>query len=169
MKMPSYQYREFHCGDKMAVRSSYLHKGGGGGVDFLCWKDDILILNQASEYSGINRSLFMAVDIMTSFIARSLRCARSLSSDYFTPGYNSHVLTIQILEWPWSVLLSCHSQTGCHVSVHRPCSNGNTPPLQQPQLIHFNTLTAFYTSGGRLNKKDCLTSYGNSHVKDKTS
>ena len=26
-----------------------------------------------------------------------------------------------------------------------------------------------YTAGGRLNKKDGLTRYGNSHVKDKTS
>ena len=26
-KMPSYQYRKFHCGDKMVVRSSYLHNG----------------------------------------------------------------------------------------------------------------------------------------------
>ena len=26
-KMPSYQYRKFHCGDKTVVRSSYLHSG----------------------------------------------------------------------------------------------------------------------------------------------
>ena len=30
-------------------------------------------------------------------------------------------------------------------------------------------LTLTYRSGGRLNKKDGLTRYGNSHVKDKTS
>ena len=35
----------------------------------------------------------------------------------------------------------------------------------------FNMGLFFYqkTSGGRLNKKDGLTRYGNSHVKDKTS
>ena len=27
IKMPSYQYRKFHCGDKTVVRSSYLHNG----------------------------------------------------------------------------------------------------------------------------------------------
>ena len=27
MKMPSYQYREFHCEDETVVRSSYLHNG----------------------------------------------------------------------------------------------------------------------------------------------
>ena len=27
IKMLSYQYRKFHCGDKMVVRSSYLHNG----------------------------------------------------------------------------------------------------------------------------------------------
>ena len=27
MKMSSYQYRKFHCGDKIVVRSSYLHSG----------------------------------------------------------------------------------------------------------------------------------------------
>ena len=27
IKMPSYQYRKSHCGDKTAVRSSYLHNG----------------------------------------------------------------------------------------------------------------------------------------------
>ena len=30
-------------------------------------------------------------------------------------------------------------------------------------------LFVYMTSGGRLNKKDGLTRYGNSHVKDKTS
>ena len=29
--------------------------------------------------------------------------------------------------------------------------------------------TLYYISGGRLNKKDGLTRYGDSHVKDKTS
>ena len=37
-------------------------------------------------------------------------------------------------------------------------------PLLKPMLMH-HTLG----SGGRLNKKDGLTRYGNSHVKDKTS
>ena len=27
IKMPSYQYRKSHCGDKTVVRSSYLHNG----------------------------------------------------------------------------------------------------------------------------------------------
>ena len=27
IKMSSYQYRKFYCGDKMVVRSSYLHNG----------------------------------------------------------------------------------------------------------------------------------------------
>ena len=36
-------------------------------------------------------------------------------------------------------------------------------------LVFTTSLRKFLTSGGRLNKKDSLTRYGNSHVKDKTS
>ena len=44
-------------------------------------------------------------------------------------------------------------------------------------MIFMNTILQHFSSesiylglpGGRLNKKDGLTSYGNSHVKDKTS
>ena len=39
--------------------------------------------------------------------------------------------------------------------------------------IYYSTGTkqfnVYWTAGGRLNKKDGLTRYGNSHVKDKTS
>ena len=39
IKMPSYQYRKSHCGDKMAVRSSYLHNGISytGKISSLYW------------------------------------------------------------------------------------------------------------------------------------
>ena len=41
------------------------------------------------------------------------------------------------------------------------------------KAVQLNTLIvqdySYKKSGGRLNKKDCLTRYGNSHVKDKTS
>ena len=36
---------------------------------------------------------------------------------------------------------------------------------KQMSIIHHNS----FSPGGRLNKKDGLTRYGNSHVKDKTS
>ena len=38
MKMPSYQYRKSHCGDKTVVRSSYLHNGNSytGKMASLC-------------------------------------------------------------------------------------------------------------------------------------
>ena len=39
IKMPSYQYRKSHFGDKMVVRSSYLHNGISytGKMTSLCW------------------------------------------------------------------------------------------------------------------------------------
>ena len=36
-------------------------------------------------------------------------------------------------------------------------------------IFFFNAYVHHTTTGGRLNKKDGLTRYGNSHVKDKTS
>ena len=37
-------------------------------------------------------------------------------------------------------------------------------------ILHTSwTIVQWFRSGGRLNKKDGLTKYGNSHVKDKTS
>ena len=41
IKMSSYQYRKSHCGDKMVVRSSYLHNGISytGKMTFLYWFD----------------------------------------------------------------------------------------------------------------------------------
>ena len=36
-------------------------------------------------------------------------------------------------------------------------------------MSNHNNKNNLYPSGGRLNKKDGLTRYGNSHVKDKTS
>ena len=36
-------------------------------------------------------------------------------------------------------------------------------------LLDFFDLQLYSTTGGRLNKKDGLTRYGDSHVKDKTS
>ena len=36
-------------------------------------------------------------------------------------------------------------------------------------LLSFDLMDLGYRSGGCLNKKDGLTRYGNSHVKDKTS
>ena len=35
--------------------------------------------------------------------------------------------------------------------------------------VDSSTVSTFWEPGGRLNKKDGLTRYGNSHVKDKTS
>ena len=39
IKMPSYQYRKSHCGDKTVVRSSYLHNGISytGKMTYLYW------------------------------------------------------------------------------------------------------------------------------------
>ena len=46
------------------------------------------------------------------------------------------------------------------------------PTLGQPTLLFWMPRKIWYdnkNTGGRLNKKDGLTRYGNSHVKDKTS
>ena len=42
IKMPSYQYRNSHCGDKTVVRSSYLHNGitYTGKMTFLYWTNE---------------------------------------------------------------------------------------------------------------------------------
>ena len=41
--------------------------------------------------------------------------------------------------------------------------------LVQPKYLQYSPETVHQISGGRLNKKDGLTRYGDSHVKDKTS
>ena len=51
IKMSSYQYRKSHCGDKMVVRSSYLHNGISytGKMTSLYWiRALFLTLNSAS-------------------------------------------------------------------------------------------------------------------------
>ena len=47
------------------------------------------------------------------------------------------------------------------------CLFGYIPPLSR--YIHALTQNSSMPPGGRLNKKDGLTRYGDSHVKDKTS
>ena len=59
IKMPSYQYRKSHCGDKTVVRSSYLHNGISytgkmassywirALVDYWQWVGDMLTFCQA--------------------------------------------------------------------------------------------------------------------------
>ena len=44
---------------------------------------------------------------------------------------------------------------------------GNKPP--EKYVSWYQMKAASQSSGGRLNKKDGLTRYGDSHVKDKTS
>ena len=45
----------------------------------------------------------------------------------------------------------------------------NRPEPDQKVVVGSLPLTALQRAGGCLNKKDGLTRYGNSHVKDKTS
>ena len=57
MKMPSYQYRKSHCGDKTILRSSYLHNGISytGKMTSLYWiralVSRVWISNHISRYS----------------------------------------------------------------------------------------------------------------------
>ena len=56
-----------------------------------------------------------------------------------------------------------HLATGIFIDMHAAKElriHDSTPPVQQYKVK---------LSGGRLNKKDGLTRYGDSHVKDKTS
>ena len=41
--------------------------------------------------------------------------------------------------------------------------------VSHPPISHFHPILNDMAPGGRLNKKDGLTRYGDSHVKDKTS
>ena len=82
----------------------------------------------------------------------------------------SFVLRRKAIPWHW-LLVSTENQSKdnffiiIHMLMYRPivrhralCGVKNSPP--NIVCLH---------SGGRLNKKDGLTRYGNSHVKDKTS
>ena len=46
IKMPSYQYRKSHCGDKTVVRSSYLHNGISytGMMTSLYWIEALVVI-----------------------------------------------------------------------------------------------------------------------------
>ena len=47
IKMPSYQYRKYHCGDKTVVRSAYLHNGISytGKMASLYWTNPLMAPN----------------------------------------------------------------------------------------------------------------------------
>ena len=48
IKIPSYQYRKSHCGDKTVVRSSYLHNG----ISYTGKMTDIFLLNKGPDVSN---------------------------------------------------------------------------------------------------------------------
>ena len=57
--------------------------------------------------------------------------------------------------------LYVHAHVHVHVHVH--------VHLHVYVYVMLQSFSPMYRPGGRLNKKDGLTRYGNSHVKDKTS
>ena len=65
IKMPSYQYRKSHCGDKTAVRSSYFHNG--------------------ISYTGKMTSLYWirALEVRTQFILNLVRYISELLNFHF--------------------------------------------------------------------------------------
>ena len=66
-------------------------------------------------------------------------------------------------------LLYTGHRTRLHIMVYI-LRHRHTFKLEEPQdLSRFCRLFWLLSSGGRLNKKDGLTRYGDSHVKDKTS
>ena len=52
IKMPSYQYRKSHCGDKSVVRSSYLHNGisYAGKMAYSYWITSQVLGNQQQSW-----------------------------------------------------------------------------------------------------------------------
>ena len=56
-----------------------------------------------------------------------------------------------------------------HVVLFRVASLALGPSYDWPNMISLVPMKQSLDTGGRLNKKDGLTRYGDSHVKDKTS
>ena len=63
IKMPSYQYRKSHCGDKTVVRSSYLHNG--------------------ISYTGKTTSLYRKIDSNQIFLFKELHLKNSENFQIF--------------------------------------------------------------------------------------
>ena len=107
---------------------------------------------------------------------------------------NWHLIQVMLTAWSNSINTQCESICPCvPLSVCLPHPSGqylfqiewNSQKIFQFNPLHTGCIhwfsessvmnwflimiTKFQASGGRLNKKDGLARYGNSHVKDKTS
>ena len=62
IKMPSYQYRKFHCGDKTVVRSSYLHNGISytGKVASLYWINAQAIITLSADPDACVKFIYIS-------------------------------------------------------------------------------------------------------------
>ena len=75
--------------------------------------------------------------------------------------------------WPSMTMVSRYQGTVAHIVLSNGLFKSRCTVYLYPYCIFWQlpvqSVTKISSSGGRLNKKDGLTRYGNSHVKDKTS
>ena len=112
IKMLSYQYRKFHCGDKTVVRSSYLHNGisYAGKIKSLYW---IRALSLDKVYYGIALSVSPCTCLSISCVLDNKRKYFLESFLYWTQGILGHICKCY---WkPASHML--RSQTALHTDM----------------------------------------------------
>ena len=106
--------------------------------------------------------LKITIDIFTFWIV-SWNCHRHLWPETQLScigGEQNNRKWVQICLGGWLLTVDCI----VHLCIYGHIQQFN--PLYLPSILYIGILE---TPGGRLNKKDGLTRYGNSHVKDKTS
>ena len=107
IKMPSYQYRKCHCGDKTILRPSYLHNGISytGKMTSLYWIGALWLCRNALERRSIIRRLIstavhmLSITVAPATKSRSCRHNRnwgSLSSKRGRSSWRTHSLS-----WWW--------------------------------------------------------------------
>ena len=95
IRMSSHQYRKSHCGDKMVIRSSYIHNGisYAGKITSLYWFMPWLLVNVCMAYYGTIVSLILnslwpgdaiCQQISWSLLAQVMACCLMVPSHYLS-------------------------------------------------------------------------------------
>ena len=113
IKMPSYQYRKSHCGDKTVVRSSYLHNGISytGKMTSSYWIRALLL------FMRLNLSQFKWPKPLNVTLLRDQEVS---PSDHFAEG----LFIVNHKRWKLGLLKSRHDISFSHAEQDR--SNGIT-------------------------------------------
>ena len=103
IKMPSYQYRKSHCGDKTVVRSFYIHNG--------------------ISFTGKMSSLYWIGALITSKVvydvAHVMFCIVYSSESFFIIPLQGYFTNYSELHWKWIFSLLCtNTHFTSHIALH---------------------------------------------------